>query len=84
MTEGMDPPAEQVTAFERARFEYCALGFQEESGIKEQLERKAEIYLAFITLFLGTVFLNLDFLLNLGGVLTQSANPFASAWPTLS
>jgi hypothetical protein len=47
-------------AFEKARLDYCMDLFNREEQRKEQLERKSQFYLSFITLFLGAIFLKAD------------------------
>jgi hypothetical protein len=43
-------------AFERARLDYCLDVFNREEERREQLEKKAQFYLSFITLILGALF----------------------------
>lgn len=47
---------EERVAFEKARLEYCLDVFNREEARREQLERKAQFYLSFITLILGALF----------------------------
>lgn len=53
-----EPPdaSEERVAFEKARLEYCLDVFNREEARREQLERKAQFYLSFITLILGALF----------------------------
>lgn len=57
-----DPPADpkDKIAFEKARLDYCMDVFNREEQRKEQLEKKSQFYLSFITLFLGAIFLKTD------------------------
>jgi hypothetical protein len=52
--------AKDKVAFEKARLDYCIDVFNKEEKRKEQLERKSQFYLSFITLFLGAIFLKAD------------------------
>jgi hypothetical protein len=52
-------PAERI-AFEKSRLEYCLDIFNREEERREQLEKKSQFYLSFITLFLGAIFLKTD------------------------
>jgi hypothetical protein len=55
-------PKDQI-AIEKVRLDYCMDLFNREEQRKEQLERKSQFYLSFITLFLGAIFLKADSLL---------------------
>lgn len=66
---------EKRIAFEKVRFEYCSKVYEEETARKETLEKKAQFYFSFITLLLGVIFLNLDFLLDLRDLIIQSSSP---------
>jgi len=66
---------EKRIAFEKVRFEYCSKVYEEETARKETLEKKAQFYFSFITLLLGVIFLNLDFLLELRDLIIQSSSP---------
>lgn len=46
----------------RAKFEYCANLYKQVSDNFEYLERKAQLFLSFITIFLGVIALNADFI----------------------
>jgi hypothetical protein len=46
----------------RAKYEYCAKLFRQESENFEYLERKAQIFSSLIAIFLGAIILNTDFL----------------------
>jgi hypothetical protein len=52
------PPtaSKERVAFEKARLEYCLDLFNREEERREQLEKKAQFYLSFITLILGALF----------------------------
>jgi hypothetical protein len=56
------PPADpkDKIAFEKARLDYCMDVYNREEQRKEQLEKKSQFYLSFITLFLGAIFLKTD------------------------
>lgn len=54
-TELSPAPKERV-AFEVARLEYCQDVFNREEERRDQLEKKAQFYLSFITLILGALF----------------------------
>src|SRR3712207_5573661 len=63
MTNGSDkaePDSERLVSFERTRFEYCEKVFEREEQRRERLESKAQFYLAFITLFAGSLIFNAD------------------------
>lgn len=64
--DGESPGAD--LGLERARLDYCAKIFDREAERKERLERKSELYLSFVTLVLGALFLNLDSLADLRGL----------------
>jgi hypothetical protein len=61
-SENQTDPKDQI-AFEKVRLDYCMDLFNREEQRKEQLERKSQFYLSFITLFLGAIFLKADSLL---------------------
>ena len=67
-------PRENPTAFERARYEYCLGVYERESARKETLERKAQVYLALIAVFVGAVFLKTDVLTALAKLLDTSGD----------
>lgn len=48
--------SQERAAFEKARLEYCMDVFNREEERREQLEKKAQFYLSFITLILGALF----------------------------
>ena len=48
--------------FGTSRYEYCLRLLEKEEKLKEVLEKKARFYLSFITVFLGAMFLKLDYL----------------------
>jgi len=54
-------PNEPV-AYAKARYQYCQQIFNREEERRETLEKKAQFYLSFVTLFLGAVFFNPEFL----------------------
>lgn len=62
---------EQLVAFEKARFEYCAKLYEREAERKETLEKKSQFLLSVITLFLGAMFLKMDFLKTLQELIVQ-------------
>jgi len=53
---------EEKLAFEKARFDYCITIHKSEDKRLKNLESKSRFYLSFITLFLGAVFFNIEFL----------------------
>jgi hypothetical protein len=59
-------------AFEKARLDYCMDVFNREEQRKEQLERKSQFYLSFITLFLGAIFLKADSIILLKGLVENN------------
>jgi hypothetical protein len=61
-SDNQTDPKDQI-AFEKVRLDYCMDLFNREEQRKEQLERKSQFYLSFITLFLGAIFLKADSLL---------------------
>jgi hypothetical protein len=74
-TETQTDPKDQI-AFEKVRLDYCMDLFNREEQRKEQLERKSQFYLSFITLFLGAIFLKADSLLLLSELIDgQTISP---------
>jgi len=67
-------PKDQI-AFEKARLDYCMDVFNREEQRKEQLEKKSQFYLSFITLFLGAIFLKTDSLTLLKEITENKAVP---------
>jgi len=67
-------PRDNPTAFERARYEYCLAVYERESARKDSLERKAQVYLALIAVFVGAVFLKTDVLAGLAKLLGSSGD----------
>jgi hypothetical protein len=67
-------PRKSPIAFERARYEYCLGIYERESARKETLERKAQVYLALIAVFVGAVFLKADVLTALANLLSSSGD----------
>jgi hypothetical protein len=53
---------DEVVAFEKARFDYCVSINETENKRREVLENRSRFYLSFITLFLGAIFFNIEFL----------------------
>ena len=84
MTEGEaeQKEREQQVAFEKARFEYCAKLYEREAERKETLEKKSQFHLSVITLFLGAMFLKMDFLETLRELIVQKSIPTPLAWST--
>jgi len=72
-----EPPADpkDQIAFEKARLDYCMDVFNREEQRKEQLEKKSQFYLSFITLFLGAIFLKTDSLTLLKEITENKAVP---------
>jgi hypothetical protein len=60
MDNDPQPDPKEKIAFEKARLDYCMDVFNREEQRKEQLEKKSQFYLSFITLFLGAIFLKSD------------------------
>ncbi len=56
------PTNDQDTAFEKARSDYAAKQYDHETTRQSNLEGKAQFYLAFVTTYLGAIFLTLPFL----------------------
>jgi hypothetical protein len=65
---------ESPAAFERAGYEYCLGVYERECARKETLERKAQVYLALVAVFVGAVFLKTDILTALEGWLKSSGD----------
>ena len=82
MTEGQaeEKEREQQVAFEKARFEYCAKLYEREAERKETLEKKAQFLLSVITLFLGAIFLKMDFLETLQELTVQKSISVPLIW----
>jgi hypothetical protein len=82
MTEDQaeDKEREQQVAFEKARFEYCAKLYERETERKETLEKKSQFLLSVITLFLGAMFLKLDFLETLRELIVQKSISATLIW----
>jgi hypothetical protein len=64
---------EEKLAFEKARFDYCVTIHEIEDKSRKNLESKSQFYLSFITLFLGAVFFNIEFLDKLGNLVVGKA-----------
>jgi hypothetical protein len=66
--------SKERAAFEKARLDYCQDVFNREEERREQLEKKAQFYLSFITLILGALFFKaenltlLNVLIGSGGI----------------
>jgi cytochrome bd-type quinol oxidase subunit 2 len=63
---------QDAQAFEKARYEYCLSLYERETARKDALERKAQLYLTLLALFVGAVFLKIDVLTGLSGLLNSS------------
>ena len=59
-------------AFEEARYQYCLSIYERETARKDALERKAQLYLTLLALFVGAVFLKIDVLAGIGDLLRFS------------
>jgi hypothetical protein len=79
----IDPMAasKERVAFESARLEYCQDVFNREEERREQLEKKAQFYLSFITLILGALFFKAENLTLLNKVTQNEA--IAPLWTSL-
>jgi len=65
---------EKERLFEKVRFQYCVDLYKIEDEKQQRLEGKSQFYLSFITLFLGAVFLNLEFLVALPKLIYKVGN----------
>jgi hypothetical protein len=54
--------SKELVEFEKARFEYCMMMHDREYVRQQNLEKKSQFYLSFVTLFLGAIFIGSDFL----------------------
>lgn len=63
--------SQEELAYEKARFEYCHRLFDQENKKKESLENKATFHLSYITIVLGAIVLNADFLKLLQGEIAK-------------
>lgn len=75
MNEPSETSSNQRIDFEKSRLEYCLDLFNREEDRREQLEKKSQFYLSFITLFLGAIFLKTESLIYLREI---QANPSIS------
>lgn len=50
------------SSFEKTRFDYCLMIWDQEAGRKQILETKAQLYLTFVTAFLTVIYFSLPFL----------------------
>jgi hypothetical protein len=71
---------ETAVAFEQSRLDHCIRLFNEENSRREGFDKTAQYYLAFITAFLGALFLKVGFLQTLKQLLAVGAVPMALAW----
>jgi hypothetical protein len=73
MTEAAASATDGRLEFERARYEYCLQIYEREVSRKDALERKAQLYLTLLALFVGAVFLKIEVLTGLRDLLRSSA-----------
>ena len=71
---------DEKRAFEKARLDYCSKLYNQEMQRKELLEKKAQFYLSLVTLFIGALFLKLDFLKSLQEIVSQQSIPQGLVW----
>lgn len=71
---------EQLIAYEKARFEYCAKLYEREVERKETLEKKSQFLLSIITLFLGAIFLKMVFFETLQKLFVQKNISITLTW----
>ena len=79
-TKNAETISKERLAFEKTRFDYVLRIYEEENKRKEILEKKSQFYLSFITLLLGAMFLNIDFIKILKIVITQKVNSLFQEW----
>jgi len=75
-----EPTPDERRAFEKARLDYCSGLYSKEMQRKELLEKKAQFYLSLVTLFIGALFLRLDFLKSLQAIIAQQPVPHSLVW----
>jgi hypothetical protein len=82
VTEGVSKEKEweKQVAFDKARFEYCAKLYERETERKETLEKKSHFLLSVVTLFLGAMFLKMDFLETLRELFAQKSISAPLIW----
>ena len=61
--------------FDLALLEYCSEIYEGETKRQHSLENKAQFYLSFVTLILGALFFNLDFIEKIKGLLSTKIAP---------
>lgn len=66
---------EEQKAFEKLRLDYCYKMYEIENERKKTLEKKSQFYLSLITLFIGGLFLKLDFIKSLDNIFAQQIIP---------
>jgi hypothetical protein len=66
----------QKLDFEKARFNYFKYLFEKEQSRKDSLDKKAQFFLSFISLFVGAIFLKTDFLKYLNLILKSQNNSY--------
>lgn len=69
-----DQPSGETPAdgqFEKARYKYCLSLYERETARKDTLERKGQLYLSLLALFVGAVFLKIDVLSGLRDLLNS-------------
>jgi hypothetical protein len=57
----------------RAKYEYCAELFKQESENFEYLEKKAQFFSSFIAIYLGALVLNMDFMILIKEIIANGA-----------
>lgn len=67
-------------AFEKSRLDHCIRLFEEENSRREKFEKTAQYYLSFLTIFLGALFLKIDFLETLVKLLKAQADHRIVVW----
>ena len=68
-------PDENQVSFVKTRFDYCKALYELERKRHEEIEKKAQFYLSFITIFIGATFIKIDFLESLENLVSQPSIP---------
>jgi hypothetical protein len=69
------PKPDAVLALEKTRLEHCITLTDREAKRQQALETKAQFYLTFVTVFLGAIFLNLEFATSLDTLISAPNTP---------
>lgn len=74
------PTGEGKYALAQMRHEYCQDLYNREVKRQEKLEQKSQFYLSFITIFLGSILFNIDFLEKFASLVNKSGVPAYLIW----